>query len=62
MEKLSQALQGVDDQKTGYVKHDLLLNLMDCLDMPLQDDTRMKIVDQYAGAHHDGMVKFVPIL
>lgn len=30
--------------------------------MPLQDDTRMKIVDQYAGANHDGMVKYGAIL
>jgi len=30
--------------------------------MPLHEETRMKIVEQYAGAHHNGMVKFGPIL
>ena len=54
-----QALQGVDDQRTGYVKPDLLLNLMDCLDMPLHENIRMKIIDQYANA---GVVKYGSIV
>mgnify|MGYP000529993120 CR=1 FL=1 len=43
LEKLTQAIQGVDEKKVGLIKHDLLLNLMDCMDMQLLEDAKTKI-------------------
>lgn len=38
------------------MKHDLLLNLMDCLDMQLHEDAKTRIKDQYV--EDNGMIKY----
>lgn len=41
--KLRQAISGVDDNESGNIKVDLLLNLIDCVDMNLSEDAHAKI-------------------